>query len=177
MVNTKGRNTKSTSFSLNIGILDRLDAYSDVSNLSKTKIVEQALTEFLDKKAQELCADLMPGWKPKTLEEINAERIQKFTELHEKGLIFDDDYKEAIAQLSGKPIESDDIGLCVYADESNPHTTFLIDSMEFTSLDEALASGKLSEDQVKRVLTRIDKDKRYLDWLNQHKDGLDSTET
>lgn len=45
----KGKNTECTSFSLNKDVLARLNAYSDSSMVSKTKIVERSVTEYLDK--------------------------------------------------------------------------------------------------------------------------------
>ena len=41
--------TKSTSFSLNKDVLERLNNFSKQSMISKTKIVERAITEYLDK--------------------------------------------------------------------------------------------------------------------------------
>lgn len=45
----KGRSTEATSFSLNKDVLTRLNAYSEYSMISKTKIVEKSVTEYLDK--------------------------------------------------------------------------------------------------------------------------------
>ena len=45
----QGRNTEATSFSLNKDVLARLNSYSKYSMISKTKIVEIALTQYLDK--------------------------------------------------------------------------------------------------------------------------------
>lgn len=45
----QGRNTEATSFSLNKDVLARLNAYSAYSMVSKTKIVEKSITEYLDK--------------------------------------------------------------------------------------------------------------------------------
>ena len=45
----RGRSTEATSFSLNKDILERLNAYSQFSMISKTKIVERSITEYLDK--------------------------------------------------------------------------------------------------------------------------------
>ena len=45
----KGKTTECTSFSLNKDVLARLNAYSDYSMISKTKIVEKAITDYLDK--------------------------------------------------------------------------------------------------------------------------------
>ena len=45
----RGRTTTATSFSLNTEILARLDEYSEKSMVPKTKIVEKAITEYLDK--------------------------------------------------------------------------------------------------------------------------------
>ena len=49
MSRPKGITTECTSFSLNKEVLARLNAYSDHSMISKTKIVERAVTEYLDK--------------------------------------------------------------------------------------------------------------------------------
>lgn len=155
------------TFRLEQQLLDRLDAYADVTSLSKTKIIEFALTEYLDNKGKELCKDLMPDWKPKTQEEITAERIQRFNELYDKDLIFEDDYKDAIAHLTGEPLSDDGIVFCTYVGDSL-HTTVQIDGMEFDSLSSALSSGKLNEEQIERVTKRIDKYKRHTDWLNRH---------
>ena len=45
----KGKNTECTSFSLNKDVLARLNSYSEYSMVAKTKIVEKAITEYLDK--------------------------------------------------------------------------------------------------------------------------------
>ena len=45
----KGVTTECTSFSLNKEVLARLNAYSAESMVAKTKIVERAITEYLDK--------------------------------------------------------------------------------------------------------------------------------
>ncbi len=45
----QGRNTEATSFSLNKNVLARLNAYSAYSMVSKTKVVEKSITEYLDK--------------------------------------------------------------------------------------------------------------------------------
>ena len=45
----QGRNTEATSFSLNKDVLARLNAYSAYSMVSKTKVVEKSITEYLDK--------------------------------------------------------------------------------------------------------------------------------
>ena len=45
----QGRNTEATSFSLNKEVLARLNAYSAYSMVSKTKVVEKSITEYLDK--------------------------------------------------------------------------------------------------------------------------------
>lgn len=45
----KGVNTECTSFSLNKEVLAKLNAYSEYSLISKTKIVEKAVLEYLDK--------------------------------------------------------------------------------------------------------------------------------
>jgi len=45
----QGKTTECTSFSLNKDVLARLNAYSEKSMISKTKIVEKSITEYLDK--------------------------------------------------------------------------------------------------------------------------------
>ena len=45
----QGKTTECTSFSLNKDVLARLNAYSEYSMISKTKIVERAITEYLNK--------------------------------------------------------------------------------------------------------------------------------
>ena len=45
----KGKTTTATSFSLNTQLLERLNAYSEQSMVPKTKILEKALAEYLDK--------------------------------------------------------------------------------------------------------------------------------
>ena len=45
----RGKTTECTSFSMNKDVLNRLNAYSEVSMIPKTKIVEKAITDFLDK--------------------------------------------------------------------------------------------------------------------------------
>ena len=45
----KGKTTECTSFSMNKDVLARLNAYSEQSMVPKTKIVEKAITDFLDK--------------------------------------------------------------------------------------------------------------------------------
>lgn len=45
----QGRNTECTSFSLNKEVLARLNAYSAYSMVSKTKVVERSITEYLDR--------------------------------------------------------------------------------------------------------------------------------
>ena len=45
----KGKTTEATSFSLNKEVLARLNAYSGYSMISKTKIVEKSITEYLDR--------------------------------------------------------------------------------------------------------------------------------
>ena len=44
----KGRNTEPTSFSLNTKVIERIKAYHKFSNVPKTKIVEVAVTQYLD---------------------------------------------------------------------------------------------------------------------------------
>lgn len=50
----KGVTTECTSFSLNKDVLARLNAYSAESLIPKTKVVETALTAYLDKQGFEL---------------------------------------------------------------------------------------------------------------------------
>lgn len=45
----KGKTTECTSFSMNKDVLADLNAYSELSMIPKTKIVEKAITEYLDK--------------------------------------------------------------------------------------------------------------------------------
>lgn len=45
----KGINTKLVNFSLHHEIIDRLEKYSKASMIPKTRIVERALYEYLDK--------------------------------------------------------------------------------------------------------------------------------
>lgn len=101
--NKKSATTKSAvTFRLDSGLLDRLDAYADVSSLSKTKIVEFALNEFLNNKGKELYADLLPDWQPKTQEEIIFEKVKRLQYLYDKQLIPEDDYKVALDHLTAE---------------------------------------------------------------------------
>lgn len=45
----KGKTTECTSFSMNKEVLARLNAYSEQSMVPKTKVIEKAVTEYLDK--------------------------------------------------------------------------------------------------------------------------------
>ena len=45
----RGKTTECTSFSMNKDVLARLNAYSEQSMIPKTKVVERAITEYLDK--------------------------------------------------------------------------------------------------------------------------------
>ena len=45
----QGKTTVCTSFSLNKDVLARLNAYSESSMVAKTKVIEKAVTEYLDK--------------------------------------------------------------------------------------------------------------------------------
>ena len=45
----KGKTTECTSFSMNKDVLARLNAYSEQSMIPKTKVVERAITDYLDK--------------------------------------------------------------------------------------------------------------------------------
>ena len=45
----KGKNTEPVCFSLNKDVVSRIDAYHKSSMVPKTKIVEAAVTEYLDK--------------------------------------------------------------------------------------------------------------------------------
>lgn len=49
MSRPKGKTTEATSFSLNKDVLARLNAYSSVSMVAKTKVIEKSVTEYLDK--------------------------------------------------------------------------------------------------------------------------------
>ena len=44
----KGKTTEATSFSLNKDVLARLNAYSKETMIPKTKVLEKAITDFLD---------------------------------------------------------------------------------------------------------------------------------
>lgn len=45
---------RSVSFKLDLGICDRLDAYSEETGVPKTKVVERALAMYLDKDSENL---------------------------------------------------------------------------------------------------------------------------
>lgn len=45
----KGKTTECTSFSLNKEVLAKLNAYSEYSMISKTKIIERSVLEYLEK--------------------------------------------------------------------------------------------------------------------------------
>ena len=45
----KGKTTECTSFSMNKEVLARLNAYSEQTMIPKTKVVEKAITDYLDK--------------------------------------------------------------------------------------------------------------------------------
>lgn len=45
----KGKTTECTSFSLNKEVLEKLNAYSEQSMISKTKIVERSVLGYLEK--------------------------------------------------------------------------------------------------------------------------------
>ena len=49
MSRPKGKTTECTSFSLNKEVLEKLNAYSEYSMISKTKIVERSIMEYLEK--------------------------------------------------------------------------------------------------------------------------------
>ena len=49
----KGKTTECTSFSMNKDVLARLNAYSEATMIPKTRILERALTEYLDKQEQQ----------------------------------------------------------------------------------------------------------------------------
>ena len=53
MARPRGKNTECTSFSLNKEVLARLNAYSAASLVPKTKVIEAAVTEYLDKQGFE----------------------------------------------------------------------------------------------------------------------------
>jgi predicted transcriptional regulator len=52
----QGKTTVCTSFSLNKDVLARLNSYSSESLIPKTKIIEQAVTEWLDKRQADIKA-------------------------------------------------------------------------------------------------------------------------
>ena len=45
----KGKTTECTSFSMNKEVLARLNTYSEQSMIPKTKVVEKAITDYLDR--------------------------------------------------------------------------------------------------------------------------------
>jgi metal-responsive CopG/Arc/MetJ family transcriptional regulator len=49
MAKTKTKDSKVTSFSLDVKVLDKLDEYCKTTYVPKTKVVEIALNEYLDK--------------------------------------------------------------------------------------------------------------------------------
>lgn len=49
MPKKKSKESKITSFSLDVNILDRLDKYSKKTYIPKTRIIEVAVTEYLDR--------------------------------------------------------------------------------------------------------------------------------
>ena len=49
MPKPKTKESKTTSFSLDVKVLDRMNEYSKKTFVPKTKIIEQAVTEYLDK--------------------------------------------------------------------------------------------------------------------------------
>lgn len=49
MAKLKTKESKVTSFSLDVKVLDRMDNYSRKTFVPKTKIIEQAVTEYLNK--------------------------------------------------------------------------------------------------------------------------------
>lgn len=49
MAKTKTKESKITSFSIDASVLERMDKYSQETFVPKTKIVEQAVKEYLDK--------------------------------------------------------------------------------------------------------------------------------
>ncbi len=48
MAKTKTKDSKVTSFSLDVKVLDRLDEYCKATYVPKTKVVEIALNEYLN---------------------------------------------------------------------------------------------------------------------------------
>ena len=48
MAKTKTKDSKITSFSLDVKVLNRLDEYCKVTYVPKTKVVEIAINEYLD---------------------------------------------------------------------------------------------------------------------------------
>ena len=53
MAKTKTKDSKVTSFSLDVKVLDKLDEYCKTTYVPKTKVVEVALNEYLDKMEEE----------------------------------------------------------------------------------------------------------------------------
>lgn len=49
MAKPKTKDSKVTSFSLDVKVLDRMNEYSKKTFVPKTKIIEQAVTEYLNK--------------------------------------------------------------------------------------------------------------------------------
>ena len=83
--------TKSTSFSLNKDVLERLNKYSEKSMISKTKIVERAIIEYLDN-VEQTFYELSPDWKPLTDEEIAQQRVQRAEAAYLSGELQREDY-------------------------------------------------------------------------------------
>ena len=49
MAKPKTKDSKVTSFSLDVKVIDRMNEYSKKTFVPKTKIIEQAVTEYLNK--------------------------------------------------------------------------------------------------------------------------------
>ena len=49
MAKPKTKDSKTTSFSLDVKVLNRMNEYSKKTFVPKTKIIEQAVTEYLDR--------------------------------------------------------------------------------------------------------------------------------
>lgn len=57
MAKLKTKDSKVTSFSLDVKVLDRMDNYSRKTFVPKTRIIEQAVTEYLDRMEESMPLD------------------------------------------------------------------------------------------------------------------------
>lgn len=164
----RGRTTTATSFSLNTEILARLDAYSEKSMVPKTKIVEKAITEYLDKQGRieftqdpvSGCPmsyvsdenDLSPNWKPLSLEEIQAKRIQQIEDAHTNGTMSEDQYRLWKVERGELEVSEEEYKRLL---EANGRPTelpkWISDSV--IPIDQVLVSGKLSEESKETLRT------------------------